>query len=183
MKATLDRDIILAVGTGDDEVGALPKGVGLERLRWTGAEVVDLMDLQAMWVEPVGGAYVLHAIPVQNSQHVEMRYADRKLLIAGNGGIRLKSEKEITEEKVKKKIQTLLSRISAASDNAFLLDVIKLLYAFIIAQRQPNEQLGAWFDTQIADMGATFDWTAERARMEKLIDLLKTKMGEYYAQQ
>ena len=101
MRVVLDRDRILAIVTeGGVDIGALPAKVGLERLRWNGANLVDLMDLTAMYVEPLPGAsFCLHAVEVPGSQLVAMTYADRRrLTIDAAGAIRLKTEQELQDE-------------------------------------------------------------------------------------
>lgn len=101
MRAVLDGDVIVKLTIKEDigtEVGPLPKGVGLERLRFDGKKVVDLAELSEMWVEQKGGAFVLHAIPVPNAQLVQMRYQDRKSLSNDAGEIRLKTELEKQKE-------------------------------------------------------------------------------------
>lgn len=98
MRAVLDRDIIVHVTPhGDTEIGSIPPGVGLERLRFDGERLVDLAELSEIWVEPVpGGGHVLHAVEVPGSQLVTMRYADRKRLAAGSDGVpKLMTDQEI----------------------------------------------------------------------------------------
>lgn len=49
MKATLDRDIIVHLTPhGATEIGNLPTGAGLERLRFDGKKVVDLASLSTI---------------------------------------------------------------------------------------------------------------------------------------
>lgn len=64
MRASLDRDIIVHLTPhGVTEIGSLPTGAGLERLRWNGKRLVDLAELDEIWVETLpGGGFLLHAI-------------------------------------------------------------------------------------------------------------------------
>ena len=97
MRATIDRDIIVHLTShGDTEIGTFPPGVGLERLRWDGQRVVDLADLEEIWVEPVpGGGFLLHAVEVPGLHKVAMRYTDRRRLVLDDRGVpRLKTEQE-----------------------------------------------------------------------------------------
>jgi hypothetical protein len=185
MKATVDQDIIIRIGIGDTEITAIPKGVGLERLRWDGYQVIDLMTLDTIWVEDVGGVFILHCIEVPAAQAVVMTYPDRKNLINDAGTYRLKTAQELTAAAAQVladgKNAGLMSGILTDLDKMVILDIIKLLYCFIVATRKPNAQLMAWLDTQVVEMGTTFDWTKERPRMEKLIDKLKARMTDYYA--
>lgn len=89
------KKISSTVGT---EVGSLPKGVGLERIRWTGSKIVDLVELSSIWVERKNGAFVLHAIKIPYSQLVQMEYKDRKKLCIEDGIFKIKSDEQIQTE-------------------------------------------------------------------------------------
>ena len=74
-------DIINKINVPDGvEIGSIPKGVGLERVRWNGNELIDLFDLTDIWVEFINGTFILHCIKVPHSQLIKMNYADRKKL-------------------------------------------------------------------------------------------------------
>lgn len=95
MRAILDRDIIIKLCRKNDvgvEIGSLPKGkIGLECLRFDGKKVVDLMDLDVMYVDKYK---ILHAIPLPGTQRVEMRYTDRKNLVNIDGRLRVRTAEE-----------------------------------------------------------------------------------------
>jgi len=93
MKAQILEDRIISTGSGI-EIGRLPKGAGLERLRWDGEKIIDLLNLSAIWVRQIGSAFELHAVQVYDSQLVQMTYPDRKHLTDDNGVIRLLTEQE-----------------------------------------------------------------------------------------
>jgi len=93
MKAVLDQDVIKKYG---DDLGPIPKGVGLERLRFDGKKLIDLADLSQIWVETKGSAYTLHATPVPGSTLVDMTYADRRRLVFSAGIPRLLTREEQT---------------------------------------------------------------------------------------
>jgi hypothetical protein len=94
VKATLAEDMIVSFG-GDTEIGALPKGIGLERLRWDGQKLVDLDKVSEIWVRSIRGVFELHAVEVPGSQLVAMRYQDRKRLYVEGGLIRLRTVEEM----------------------------------------------------------------------------------------
>lgn len=98
MKVTLKDDMIISL-SGDTEVGSLPKGVGLERLRWDGEKVVDLMYHNPLWARYTKGIFSLHAVAVKGSQLIDMTWADRKRLTIDQGVIRLRTAAEISENK------------------------------------------------------------------------------------
>jgi len=104
MKAIVDKDIIVHITErGDTEIGHLPRGIGLERLRWDGSKVVDLADLDKIWVEHKNEAFILHAIEVPGSQLVKMTYKDRKRLTVEDGKIRLLTAEEMAAKQAKEK--------------------------------------------------------------------------------
>ena len=104
MKAIVDRDIIVHITErGNTEIGRLPRGIGLERLRWDGSKVVDLADLDEIWVEHKNEAFILHAIEVPGSQLVKTTYKDRKRLTIEDGKIRLLTAEEMAAKQAEEK--------------------------------------------------------------------------------
>ena len=77
------------------EVGSIPRGVGLERMRWNGIRLIDLITLDAFHVD---SKFILHCIPVPGSQLVEMRYRSRKRLWNDNGVYKIKTPLQIKRE-------------------------------------------------------------------------------------
>ena len=82
------------------DIGTLPKGVGLERLRWTGEELIDLYDLDTIYVNPIN--LTLHATHLDNTQPVKMKYKDRNKLVKDNktNKLRVKTQTEIDQPKL-----------------------------------------------------------------------------------
>lgn len=186
VKAIVDGDIILKLYGGDTEIGAVPKGVGLERLRFDGQKVIDLIELTAMWVELKQGIFVLHCIPLPDTQLVQMTYDQRNRLINNSGTYRILTDQEVEAAESNaieiSRNNRLLRDLTKRTAGVVLLDMIKLLYAFILAEREPNAQVGQWLNSQLADFKATFEWSAlERAKLERHIAAIKERMQEYYA--
>jgi len=103
MRAFLKEDKITHITeSGDTEIGLLIPEVGLDRLRFNGTKVVDLADMDFIWVREIpGGGYDLHCVEVPNSQLVEMQYSQRKNLYTQlNGLIRVLTEEEISAKQV-----------------------------------------------------------------------------------
>ena len=101
MKCSIhNHDMILKtnVENGGVEIGSIPKGVGLERMRWTGSKLVDLNNLSEIWCEYTSGGFRLHSIQVPNSQLVQMQYRDRKKLYNDSGVYRVKSNEMVQNE-------------------------------------------------------------------------------------
>jgi hypothetical protein len=82
VKVLLDEDIIVKPWRKGTQVGVVPKRVGWERLRYDHRinKVVDLMDLDVIYVRYKSGHFELHAVPVKGSQPVSMRYHERHKL-------------------------------------------------------------------------------------------------------
>jgi hypothetical protein len=96
-----ERIVKLSVRPGvGTEVGPLPKGVGLERLRWDGVEIVDLYDLDEFYVDKT--TLKLYVNPREKSSLVQMQYKDRKHLMFDKtlNEVRLKTQEEINKPKV-----------------------------------------------------------------------------------
>ncbi len=100
MKISLrNYDIINKINVPDGiEIGSIPKGVGLERVRWDGQKLIDLFNLHAIWIECKNGAFILHCIEVPNSQLVIMEYKDRKKLWNDNGVYSIKTHEQAQNE-------------------------------------------------------------------------------------
>ncbi len=80
------------------EIDSFPKNVGIEHMRWTGEELIDLLDLDSIWCEYINSSFRLHAIQVPYSQHIQMQYKDRKKLWNNNGVYEIKSDEQIQTE-------------------------------------------------------------------------------------
>lgn len=97
MRAIIDNfdhiSRLTMTGEGTD-VGLVPGGVGLERLRWTGSALVDLMDLTTIHVRRFDGRWYLHAVAVPGSQAVAMTFPERKRIINDAGTFRILDETE-----------------------------------------------------------------------------------------
>ena len=100
MKVSLrNYDIINKINVPDGvEIGSIPKGVGLERVRWDGQKLIDLFMLHSIWVEYINGAFILHCIEVPKSQSVTMEYKDRKKLWNDNGVYSIKTNEQAQNE-------------------------------------------------------------------------------------
>jgi hypothetical protein len=89
VKVLLNEDILVKPWRKGKQVGAIPKGVGWERLRYDHRidRVVDLMDLDEIYVRFKDGHFELHAVPVPRSQLVTMRYHDKHKLTFETVGV------------------------------------------------------------------------------------------------
>jgi hypothetical protein len=80
------------------EAGPLPRGVGLERLRFDGSQLVDIATLSELHVVRRDGDWELHAVPVPGSQPVTMSHKQKWRLVNDGGTYRLKTDAEILAE-------------------------------------------------------------------------------------
>lgn len=89
MRAFLHRDIIVRRDMRGVNIGPVPKGVPIERLRFDPRtrKVVNLDDLDEMYVEFKNGVFIIHCFPMKGTQKVVMKYADRKRLIMDPSGV------------------------------------------------------------------------------------------------
>jgi hypothetical protein len=114
MQATIDRDIIVAIGRGPVTIpDDYPRDVGWERLRWDGERIIDLATLDSMWVERTqAGSFVLHAVEVPGSVLVDMAYSDRKNLSFG-GSISVKTAQQLADELTEKQITAIKNYLAS----------------------------------------------------------------------
>jgi hypothetical protein len=111
MKALLSEDLIISVGSGPVEIGPLPPGVGVERLRWDGERLIDLATLTRIHVRHLSGNHFeLHAVELPTTQPVAMLYQDRARLILTDGILRLKTEAEVEAEQLAAASQAIRAR-------------------------------------------------------------------------
>ena len=190
MRAILNNDVIVSLvmnETDGTEIGDLPKGVGMERLRFNGSEVVDLANLTAFWIEK--GNFALHCVWVSNSQYFEMSYVDRKRLILSDSGLRLKTLEEITIEEQAVKIQKLKNKLKIKLRNSIgdiqdqNMNTLAFVCALIVYARMQPQQLGDFFDEIIPDIIEIFPLNIWKETLKSGAKDLKTAMQEYYEAQ
>lgn len=101
MRAIIDHfdHIVRLTITGGTNIGPVPPGIGLERLRWNGSALVDLMILDPIHVRRSEGRWFLHSIPVPGSQPVSMRWDQRKRLIEDAGTFRILTDQEFADRR------------------------------------------------------------------------------------
>jgi len=149
MKATLNKDRISFISANSEtEIPNIPaklKRIGLERLRFTGSEIVDLADLSEMWVEQKGQSFILHAVEFPGTQKVIMDYTDRRRLVNDAGTYRLLSLEELEEENAKMELARIKARnkllIRDGDFEAVILTLIAHVIVYVRTQDKTIEQL------------------------------------------
>ena len=187
MKAVLNEDIIIRTTQhGDVEIGTIPAGVGIERLRFNGSNLVDLVSLNEIWVRHIGGVFELHAISVYGAQLVQMTWADRANLKVDNGTIRLKTVLEIQQEEtakhnklmrniLRKKLHSTVGQLEDQVQNALVLTC-----ALIVYTRTGNAQIEQFFDLLVPEIKDTFPLGKVQPIIMRHMKDLKIFMDEYW---
>jgi len=180
MKAIIDRDIITYITPrGSIEIGSLPKGIGLERLRWDGEKIIDLADLESIWV---GHDLTLHAIEVPGSRLIEMNYRDRKRLINDAGSIRLKTIDDLESERKTLKKNRLRAGIQkdVGDSQDQLADAYKLICLLVMALVGKDETAQKLLGDLAPDIEAIYPMAQLNSHLPETIKILKEKMRDYY---
>ena len=189
MRAILEQDIIRnVVLEGGVDVG--PKlNAPLDRLRYDGLQLVDLATMSAIWVEPIGKYFQLHAVQVPNSQLVAMQYRERVYLTRDpDGTIRLTTQQERDDMEriaavrlLKDQLHGTLQReIGEIEDR--LQDIYKLIFALIVYARTGNAQVEAFFDQLVPIIIDTYPLDRVRDELIAGLQKIKTAVEEYYQQ-
>jgi len=127
MRVILKEDVIIKVLPDKSdkgvEVGDAPFGspIDLTRLRYNGSNLVDLYNLDEMYVrrEP-SSEWTLHCIEVPGSQLVTMKFWEKKWLIDDSGTYRPMTGEEIDQYKAAGKADRLENRELRASAKALV---------------------------------------------------------------
>jgi hypothetical protein len=191
MKAVVEGDIIRHITeSGDTEIGAIPadkKGVGLERLRWTGTEIVDLTDLSQIWVRSLGADFFeLHAVQLPGTQLVSMTYGQRKELIMNNGLIRVKTAEEVSAETRAAQIHLLKAQLWARQRASIgrmedqLANAYKLIYLLMYYAKTGNPQISDFIDQILPDIKDTFPLDRVKNELETTVRDMNAFMKDYY---
>lgn len=186
MKALLIEDIIQAVGGGDTEIGPLPPGVGVERLRWDGERLLDLAAASLIYVRHLSGNHFeLHGVAVPGSQPVAMTWGDRNNLTIADGLIRIKTADELTAEHVahhngllKANLRQGLCRgIGDAGDQ--MADINKMIYLLTEAICGDATALAA-LNELLPEMRGTYSIEISKAKLAANAATLKELVPPYY---
>jgi hypothetical protein len=189
MRAILNNDMVVSLvmnETDGTEIGNIPKDIGLERLRFNGTELLDLVELSAFWVESVLGGFVLHCIQIPNAQYIEMSFTDRKYLIYNDGSLRLKTQEEIDAEiynadllVLKTKLRTKLKETMGDIQDQHM-QTLAFVCALIVYARLQPQALADFFDEIIPDIKDIFPLNRWETILKQGGKDLKTAMIEYY---
>lgn len=189
MKAILEQDRIIHITEqGNVEIGSIPKGVGLERLRFDGKKVVDLADLDEIWVKPLDqGFFELHVVEVLGAQLVTMAYKNRKYLVVNNNGIiRVKAVQEIENEKIEKQNRYLKNRLRQNFKHEIgeiedqLADAYKLIHLLILAVISDDQLAKDFLTENLSNFKTTYPAEKTANHLTEIIPKIKFLMEAYY---
>ena len=188
MKANLKEDIIVMLTeNGKVDIGTLPKNVGLERLRFDGKCVVDLFNLNEIWVRHVSGTFELHAVEVLKSQKIVMNYTERKKLFLDGNTIRLLTTQEVINNEIDIKKKQILTQLNQrlkgklGDMTELTLNNTMLIMALIVYARNQPTSLGNFFDKLIPHIISAFPLNRWEDILTNSCIELKDAMVEYYS--
>jgi hypothetical protein len=191
MKPILDKrkSKILAFGEKGLDL-RLPKSArgDLKRIRFNGQELVDLAELDQIYVTYANNGFELHARKVKGSQLVTMSYRDRKLLRVDGETIRVKTAQEVTDDRIAKLIKRAKhkAKVALESQMGLLVEQFmfnqRLMYALIWALRTGNAQGLQFVDDYLTEMGKTFDIADPQFKADLIADYKKIRsvIRDYY---
>ncbi|MHA1942427.1 MAG: hypothetical protein ACW97P_12030 [Candidatus Hodarchaeales archaeon] len=161
MKAILDGEKIIKLSLSGEgiEIGDIPSGVDLNRLRWDGNRLIDLARLEYLHVKHIGNNFFeVFAMPDVGRQKIKMRYSQRKLLTIEGSIIRLKMVIEVEEEEKKQRDKAALKVLESlmGGSDKISIDLIMLVCALIVYVRTSNVALANLFDKMIPHIKDAF---------------------------
>lgn len=144
MGIILNKDILLNRGVGvgvkinlkDKDIRKIPA----HNRRYikdphSGYNVVDITQLDEIWVENHNGVWILHAAPFPNCQLVKMKASDKsKLAISSFGTFYIKTDNEIQKEKIqieKKLIDSKINKVIGDKDPSIILYLITSIIKYL----------------------------------------------------
>lgn len=193
LKAILNEDVIVRISGehGDIEVGDFPlgkQGVRIDRLRFDGKKLVDLADLNSIWVRAVGRSFELHAVEVPGSKKVAMSWIDRKRLVMGGDRIRLKTEAEVRLETKNHELRMAKNRLRSkfkaniGDPEDRIADLFKLVYLLIQYVKTNDPDVGGLLNDLLIDVTNTYPLEKIEASLKSSVSETDQLMQEYYSE-
>ena len=187
MKAILKEDIIvrLSIDVGV-EVGNIPSGISIDRMRWNGSELVDLLMLRGFYVRHLGDNYFeLHAVNVSDSHYVEMRYRDRRKLRLGVDQVPFIAAAslmsgEVKVEKIKAAEAKLHSNLGSR-DKQFQ-DLMALVAALVVYAAEQPPALKTFFEQIAPNIKDAYPAGRYLEVLRKVAKNLKACLSEYHVE-
>ena len=192
MKPLLDKKKSKIINFGSEGLDlSLPKSAqgDLKRIRFDGQKLVDLGEMDKMYVTHENNVFELHArSDVPNSQLVAMTYSDRRYLKATTGVISIKTVQDIRDELVAKLVHRARSKAKVAMENqmGLLIEQFmfnqRLMYVLIWSLKTQNPQGLQFVDDYLTEMGTIFDIADPNFKADLIADYKKIKgvITNYY---
>jgi hypothetical protein len=192
MKPILDKEESKVINFGPSGLDLpLPKSAkgNLKRIRFDGESLVDLGEMNKIYVVYKNNVFELHArSDVPNSQLITMSYSDRRYLKYSNGVIGIKTALDIKSSLVVKLKHRARSKAKIALDKQMGLLVEqfmfnqRLMYVLVWSLRTQNAQGLQFVDTYLTEMGNIFDIADPDFKADLIADYKKIKsvIKNYY---
>jgi hypothetical protein len=187
MKALMKEDIILCLTMDEGiEVGNIPSGVSLERLRWDGSKLIDLFWARIIYVRVLANNYFeLHAVPLPYTHPVAMSYKDRKQLrVAADGVPFIASESTVVDEVKVEKIKAAEIKLynNLGGQQKQLQSLMAFVAALIVYAGEEPEALKNFFEEIAPNIKAAYPASRYLDILRKAGKELKQCLSEYHAE-
>ncbi|MCK5139691.1 MAG: hypothetical protein KAQ85_07615 [Thermodesulfovibrionia bacterium] len=186
MRAILKEDLIIKLSLKDGvEIGNIPQGGSLDRLRWDGSQIVDLAVLTTIHVRYLGNFYFeLHCLSLPNTQAVVMKYKQRKDLRFDEitRQIYLASEQDKEDEINAEEIKALKHKLRMAfgGDNDLFLKHFALTAALIVYASEQPAALKTFFDELTPHIKDAFPLNRWEVILKSFASDIKTYLENIY---
>jgi hypothetical protein len=187
MKALLKEDKILCLTLDQGvEIGNIPSGVSLERLRWDGSRLVDLFWERTIHVRCLtNGYFELHAVNLPGTYAVAMSYKDRKQLRVTSDGVPFIASwkvvvDEVKVEKIKAAEIKLCSNLGGQQKQ--LQSLMAFVAALIVYAGEEPEALKNFFEEITPNIKAAYPAGRYLDILRKAGKELKQCLSEYHAE-
>jgi len=187
MKAILREDMITQLSLDKGiEVGNMPSGVSIDRVRWDGVRLVDLLKVRHIYVRVLEHNYFeLHIMPLKNTHEVQMTYKDRKRLRVGSEGKPYLAddtfiEQEVKDEKIKAADLKLFEKLGGSQKQFQGLQA--LLMAVIVYASTGSTTLKTLFDDLTPHIRDAYPLARYEEILKAAAKHLKNCMEEYHSE-
>jgi hypothetical protein len=186
MKAILKNDLIIKLSIDRGvEIGNIPSGVSLERLRWDGSTLIDLAVPGTRYVKHLGDNYFeLHVIELDYTQSVYMQYSQRRDLRYSEitGTVFLASDVVKADEQVDIDIQLIKARLKKyiGDETDLFMKHFALTAALIVFASKQPPALKTFFDSISDDIIQSFPLNRWEQILKSFSKEIKKYLNSYY---
>ena len=186
MKAILKNDLIikLSIDRGT-EIGNVPSGVSLERLRWDGSTLIDLAAPRTMHVKHLGSNFFeLHVIELPHTKPIYMQYNQRRDLRYSEvtDTVFLASDVVKADEQVDIDIELIKSKLKnyIGNETDMFMKHFALTAALIVFASKQPPALKTFFDSISDDIIQGFPLNRWEQILKTFSKEIKNYLDSYY---